>query len=601
MAKQQTPQRDPNYTPAMFKADRTAFAERTIDDRAAAFKRISDFIVPGWFEWHSWTNRLVDGLCNYRWLAAAGCAGACKTRNAAGYGCSWWLSAPKESSVILCSTTMKMLRKRGWAEIHNYHDSMIKSGFAPTGYGNFVDSRTLWQCAQGDDKHAIFGKAVADGDINQAAADIQGIHTKRQMIIIDEAEAVPTAIWKACANLYGYCEDVGGEFILIAMANPRSRLSQFGRFIEPLDGWESVSVESDEWLSKPQLDGQSAFVIRFDFLKSPNVVEGRTVSKHLPTKARVTSRMNALKARGGENDPDHYCYDRGFPVPEGLITTVFTETGLIKAGAFDRHEFIGTNFLIIGGFDQAFGGGDRPALRFGALGDIAGGKKGLEWLEPQIIYLDSKSSEPIRYQLMHKLQEHCAEVVYRGQKYRCDPENLAIDCTGDGGLADICQREWSPNIMRVIFSESASDEPVSGEDQRPAKDVFGNKRVEMFFQTRNGIDCGQIKGIDKDSAAELTSIEEKVEKADGSVVRRKLLQSKKEYKLKTGKSCDLADCGVILTEVARRKGFIIAPAGFTAKRDEEFAEKVRLADAVHEEESFFSPDNFEVEPVESIY
>jgi len=586
VAKKPSPEQ---FDPVEFRKVQHAFANWTGGDRVEQFKYLADALAPGWFEWHPWTMKIVEAGCRYRWIGLSGCSNSCKTRNTAGFAAVWWLADPENSAVIFCSTTAKMLKKRGWSEIQGFRQAMGGD------FGNLVNSQTVWQCSQGNDKNSIFGKAVAEGNVDKSAADIQGLHTKRLMVVIDEAEATPAAIWKATANLYGYCEDNGGEFVLFANANARSRLSQFGRFIEPEGGWNSVSVDSDDWLSKPQMDGKKAKVLRFDFLKSPNLIEGKVVSKHLPTKARVEARMAALRARGGENDPDHWTYDRGFPVPEGLLKTVFTDSLIGKHDGYGKHKFLGSNFKIIGAFDQAFGGGDRPALRFAAMGDIEGGKIGIEWMEAIILYLDANSSEPVRYQLKNKLKQHCENVTYRGQKYECLPENLGIDCTGDGGLADICQQEWSKNIIRILFSASPSETPVSHEDERPAKEVFLNKRVEMYFRTRDALMAGQIKGIDKDTSAELCNLEELVEKTDGSIRPKKTLQSKKEYKIKYQVSPDLSDCAVMLSEVARIKGFSIAAMGLTTERDESMDEVLHNTQAVYEESSFYQDGNEDLE------
>jgi hypothetical protein len=581
------PPKPPQISIEEFQQVRENFAQRGPGDRVEQFKTLATHLLPGWFEFHSWCNKIIEAGCKHRWIGESGCSNSSKTRHTAGFAAVWWLADPENSAVCFCSTTMKMLRKRGWAEIQDISNKI-------EGWGNFVNSQCVWQVTQGDDKHCIFGKAVCEGDTNKVAADIQGLHVKRLMIVIDEAEAVPAAIWKACANLYGYCEDVGGEFVLFAIANARSRLSQFGRFIEPEDGWNSVSVDSDEWMSKPQMDGRKAKVLRFDFLKSPNIVEGKLVSRHLPTRQRVDNRMAALRARGGENDPDHFTYDRGYPVPEGLLKTVFTETLIAKHDGYGRHKFLGTNFRIIGAFDQAFGGGDRPALRFAAMGDIEGNKLGLEWMEAIILYLDANSPDPVRYQLKDKLKQACENVEYRGQKYQCRPEDLAIDCTGDGGLADICHQEWSSKINRIIFSESPSESPVSNEDERSSKDVFLNKRVQMYFQTRDALIAGQIKGIDKDTAAELCNLEELIEKSDGTIRPKKTLQTKKDYKLKYTVSPDLSDSAVMLTEVARIKGFSVAAVGLTVSREGALEQIVKDSQDLYNPDSFYSAENDEV-------
>lgn len=558
-----------------------AFANRrTGGQHIRVFQRIADTVAPGWFEWHAWTLKIIDSLCRYRWSAVLGCSNSSKTRNIAGFSVIWWLTDPFESSVIFCSTTMKSLRKRGWAEVVDLYEKIKE--------GHMINSQTLWQASKGDDKHAIFGKAVAEGDTNKVAADIQGIHTKRQMIVIDEAEAVPAAIWKAAANLYSYPADSGGEFKFCPIANPRSRLSQFGRFIEPDTGWDTVGVDTDDWMSKPQLDGKRASVIRLDFLKSPNLTEGKTVSKHIPTKARVMARMAALKAAGAENSADHFAYDRGFPTPDGLLPTVFTESLLEMHKAYDKHEFTGRgNWLIIGAFDPAGLGGDRPTLRFGAMGEIADHKMGIEWMPPITLSIDSTRAVPSKYQLVEQLKKHCAMVSFRGQLHECLPENLGIDVTGDSGVYEIAKQEWNKgalvNIIPVMFSGSPSDEPCSFEDTRPCSEVYLNKRVEMYFTTRNAVISGQIKGIDKDTASELCSIEELTLKTDGSIRPRKSLMNKREYKKKFQKSPDDADSGIILTEVARIKGFKITAVGGSAFGSVSFDKQVQESLEVYED------------------
>jgi hypothetical protein len=579
--------------------DMWAFAHRKgTMRRYDLFRRIADFMVPKWFEWHEWTERILDALCRRRWVGIAGCANSAKTRNVAGFGCVYWLCAPEKSCYVMCSTTMKMLRKRGWAEIHNFY-SAFRDRWGD--FGNMVDSRTMWQHHAGDDKHAIFGLAVQEGDVNKASANIQGLHTFRQIVILDEAEEIPPAIWKAGANLYSYPIDSGGEFVLGAVANPRSRLSRFGRYIEPIGGWDSVSVETEEWESKAQLDGKKAMVVRLDFLKSPNVKADRTVSKHLPTKLRVKNRMDALKARGAENDPDHWCYDRGFPPPEGLTKAVFTESLFTMHRAYDLHQFNGENFIIIAAFDQAFGGGDRPTLRFGALGDISTTKKGIEWMPPIEIAIDAQkvSERPVRYQLMDSIRKHCEAVQYRGQIYQCQKGNLGIDVTGEGGLADICDQDWQgPPIIRIMFSGAPSEDPCSHEDPRPAKEVHRNKRAEMYFRTQSALTSGQIRGVDKDTAAELCTIEYYEFDDKGKRVPT-TIQSKKDYKIKYTKSPDYADSGIMLTEVARLRGFRIVETGHTVTRSQEFDKTVEKASAVYVDIDYSGQeeDEFEEEMV----
>lgn len=552
--------------------DQMAFMERLPVDRGCPsrlelFKRLAEHRLPGWFEWHPWTERLIEALCENTWTAACGCKGSAKTRNVAGFAVVWWLCDPENSSVIFCSTTTKALKKRGWREVQNAFTALGGD------VGNFVDSQMMWQASRGDSRNAIAGIAVEEGSTFKVADNIKGVHTRRQMVVIDEATAVPVAIWDAASNLYEYPD----EFILVAMANPRSRIDQFGRFAEPLHGWESVSVDTEEWETKPQIDGQRGVCVRFDFVKSPNVTEGRLVSTHLPRQEKVEQRMAALKARGGENDPLHWSNDRGFPAPEGIALTVFTETMLEKHKAYDRHQFIGSNFVILGGFDPAYGGGARPALRFAAMGDITPNKLGVEWMAPIILHLDATSKETVTYQLIRQCQQHAENVQYRAQRYRCLPENFGFDASAlQVSFGDAMQREWSPKLIRIQFNGATSTEARSLEDPTPANEVYKNKRAQMYFRTQDMLVSGQLKGVDKDTAVELCQISYFVK--GGKIV----LIDKKDYATEYGQSPDYGDCGVIVTEVAHVRGFRLAPVGTTIEAVEDFAEEAARANAVYE-------------------
>lgn len=546
--------------------------------RPRLFQRVADGILPGHFEWHSWTARVVETLCEVvprsagkavRLAAFPGCSNSAKTFNVIGYACAWWLCNPQESSVTLVSTTVKSLRRRGWAEVQKCYDELYGTEWEELA-GNFVDSRLLWQHRLGDDKHAIIGRAVEEGSIHKVADDIKGVHTRRQMVIIDEATSVPEAIYEACANLYSYPE----EFLLVCIGNPRNRLDAFGRFCEPDTGWITVNVETGEWEAKPfgACGGAKPMVVTFDAEKSPNITESRTVSRHLPTADTVEA---AKRASGGQT-PHYWQNFRGFWAPEGLVKTVFSESGLMTFDGWGKHKFTGEAFQIVGSFDPAWGGGDRAALRFAKLGLLENGRQAIELMPPIIIPINAESTNPVHYQLAEQVRRQCERVMVGEQEMSCPPQNLAVDDSGEGGLCDVFYRTWSQRIHRIEFGGAASDEPCSLEDVRPAREVYMNKRAEMYFRARDALNAGQLKGIDKESAVELCGIEFDDKK------QRLVLMPKKDYKLKFGKSPDLADCAVMCVEVARLKGFRIAPQGESLKVEESADKQWQAGQAVYE-------------------
>jgi len=441
----------------------------------------------------------------------------------------------------------------------------------------------LWQYLKGDDKHAIVGIAVEEGGTVKVTDNIKGIHTRRQLVIIDEATAIPPAIFEAATNMVNY----PSEFMMVVIGNPRSRLDEMGKFCEPDGGWNSVTVEDEEWETHPQMNGTKGVVIRFDAEKSPNIIENRIVSRHLPTKEKVEARRKAL---GSENDPTYWSNDRGFWAPEGMTKSIFSETALLKHDAFGKHVFSGKKFQIIGTLDPARIGGDRRVLRFAALGELDEGKWGIELMAPIIIPVNANSTNPIDYQVVEQVQRECENVTWRGQKYSCPPENLGIDATGGGAdLCDIFERLWSSDILRIIFSGSASEDACSLEDVRPANEVYRNKRAEMYFRARNALNAEQLKGFDVDTAREICTLTFDDSKPLITVV------PKVDYKKAFGKSPDLSDCVVMELEVARRKGFRLAPVGHTVNRYHEWNKTVEKTQAVFEDTSYQSEEVSEME------
>lgn len=550
--------------------------ERTGMTRAQLYRRISDHFTPEFHEWHEWTERMIESACKYRWTGYAGCSSSSKTRNISGFAVNWWMAAPMVSGVIICSTTIKAMRRRIWQEVQSAYQKL-----PPPRYGNFVDSKMIWQNTRGDDKHAIMGIAVEDGSKEKIADNIKGFHPDRLLVIIDEATAVPDAIMDAATNLWAYPR----EFCLFMLANPRNRLDQFGKFIEPLNGWSSVDVDTEEWETVPKCDGQTGICVRFDAHKSPNITSGRIVSRHLPTSAKVKA---ASEKAGSENDPAYWSNNRGFPPPEGIEMTVFSESLLLQGHAFDTGTIFTGPTIMIAGFDPSFSqGGDRAPFSPARVGPTRDGFI-IQFLPIELVNLNANTGQkPITYQLSEGEQ-------LLAEKHKVKPSNIVNDATmAGGGVCDVADREWARGQLgRVQSQERASEKPVSYEDTRPGSEVYHNKIAEMWFQAKEFVQASMVRGLDRESAAELCArIYE-----PGSNLRKIKLEAKKDMKLRIGKSPDLADARILTLEAARRLGIEIKPQGYTAEHVEDFTKEVEKAEDAWTKDEF-SPSN-EEEPEE---
>lgn len=494
--------------------------------RYGHFRNVARMLFPN-VSWNPWLEDQIQCLCDYEWVSWPGCAGSGKTFAVSFYGVVWWLMNPTMSSVILTSTTKDMIRKRAWGVVQSFYHAI--PGLP---VGNMVDSRTTWQAVKGDDKHAISAIAVRQGSTQEAVARIQGYHTRRQLVVVDEATDTPEAIFEACANLYNSPED----FQFVALANPASRLDPFGRFSEPNAGWSSISVADRSWRTKPQLNGVPGVVLRFDAEESPNIREGKTLYPYLVTE----DQLEGARRRYGKDNPLFWKFQRGFWAPDGTLKTVLSESLITRQNLMGTHEFSGEFFTDVAGLDPAFGGGDRAVFYPARVGILAGGTlSGIQFRPPVLMELQASSSEPIHFQLARQAKALC-------RAHNVSPDCLAVDSTGEGGgLCDILQRDFGP-ILRVEFGGSASDAPLNYEDRRPAREVYQNKVCEIWFAVREFALSGQLRGLDASTCVEFCNRTYNDEK------RRMRLQTKVEMKEEYGRSPDLGDAAALALEAGRR-------------------------------------------------
>lgn len=544
--------------------------------RSQLFRKISDVLTPGYFEWHSWTQRVVDAMMENRWVGLTGCAGSAKTHNVVGVAVNWWLCWPRESSVIICSTTRNMLKKRGWAEVQRCYGLMPNPK-----YGNFIDSEMMWQETKGDAKHAIFGMAVEEGGTYKVADYIKGIHTKRQMVIVDEATGVRDAIYAAVSNLWSYPVNAGGEFVMVVIGNMMSWFGPMGQFCTPLNGKGSVTVDDDEWQTQPQLDNQPGICLHFDALKSPNILEGKVVSIHLPTKETVQA---AAAKVGSESDPTFWANFRGFPAPEGALCTVFTPLMLINGHAQDKPPpFTGRDLIVVGGFDPAYSiGGDKAAIGFAKCGEVVGGGHVISLLPPMIVPLSATSKDKISYQLARGARAMC-------EQYACPSQNLAIDITSNPSVADIMEQEWGP-VLRISSSESPTENrTVSYEDTRLCRDVYKTKGTELWFSAAQYVHAGQVRGLSNAASNDL--IERCYQGGIGGMKYQ--LETKALFKGRMNRSPDDGDCFTLICEAARVRGVQIRKIGLTAEPDKKAVKLKQDYDDLHETADYSEPEELE--------
>jgi hypothetical protein len=373
-----------------------------------------------------------DGDKETRTVAWTGCGASGKTFAAGFYASLWWQADPANSIVCLTSTTKEMIGRRVWPVVQWFstHAKDPTTGKV-FNCGHMVDSRKMLQATKGDEKHAIFAMAVAQGETQKAVENLKGMHANRILLIIDEATGTPPAVVETVANMRKGCRD----FTVLVIANAVSHLDCHGRVCRPEGGWESITVEDAEWKTSgvPEWELPPGICMHFDGSKSPNVVAKRTLYPFLYSWEDYRS---ALK-HGVTKSVKFWSQTRGFWAPEGISDTILTEP------LIEHHQGRSdTTFLSerksVAFLDSAFGGDDCVAV-FGAIGNTDGGDV-LQIEESLLILPSAEVKDPVDHQVARQYKNAC---IARGVQ----PENAGADATGTGrGVYAILCEEWSHRV-----------------------------------------------------------------------------------------------------------------------------------------------------------
>ena len=236
---------------------------------------------------HPWAEQIIRECIENKYLAIGGAASSGKSHTLAGYGIVTWLARPRDTLVLMTSTTLREARKRIWGSVIsllsvidgapiNIRDSI--------GSANYIDEN-----GQTFDRAGLSLIAAEKSRTREAIGKFIGLKQKHVLLIGDELGELSEAIQQAAlANL-----SKNPKFEFKGLSNPASRFDSFGIWSTPKDGWESITPDvDDEWVTK-----WGGKYIRLDGERSPNVAAGYTVYPFLPTIEKIAED----KALLGEN------------------------------------------------------------------------------------------------------------------------------------------------------------------------------------------------------------------------------------------------------------------------------------------------------------
>jgi len=370
-------------------------------------------------------------------------------------------------------------------------------------------------------------------------------------LVAKNCQSMEGVFLDAYSNFYGKAE---GSFKGILAGNPFDLDDTLCRAAEPAEGWDSWhdTEKTQVWRSK----FYNAQVVAFDGRDSPNF----DYPPDQPTRYKYLIGRKKIEAVGRTHGKDSWQWFMqcvGKPRPGAVARRVVTRAMCETYHAFSEVTWLGEPTIKIGACDAAYGGmgGDRCVAGHIEFGKDVNGHVVVA-CHPLVLV-------PVKVNRFVLPEDQIANFVrdYM-QSVNVPPENFFFD--GRGSLAVAFARLWSPKVEAVEFGGRATERPVSNDtfmwdgDRKTRRlqrcdELYSRFVTELWFAMHMVIISDQMRQLPQDMAAELCRRE--WDYVQNSKIE---IETKAEMKERTGESPDLADCGVILLEGARRRGFQIA-------------------------------------------
>lgn len=480
---------------------------------------------------HEWSEQIIWECLNNRYLSVGGAASSGKSHCLAGYGIIQWLSKPRDTMVLITSTSLREARKRIWGSIIsllsvidgapiNIRDSI--------GSANYVDENGITF-----DRAGLSLIAAERSRTKEAVGKIIGIKQKRLILIADELGELSEAIISgAMSNL-----SKNPFFQCVGLSNPASRFDAFGVWSAPENGWDSVNVLTDySWRTR-----WGGKYIRLDGERNPNVIAGYTKYQFIPSEDQMEEDRQLM----GETSRLYYRMVKAVFFDADGDDTIYTEGDLIKTGTTGKTQFVGKTEKICG-VDLGFtSGGDATMLTFATVGTNTEGQYCIQFDESIRVNDDATNKAvPRTYQVVAAIKKECER---RGVK----PSHVGVDATGAGDpFCDVLAGEWSPEILRVKFGGTASDKKVSQNSKIVGSELYTNRVSELWFISKELMRNRQVFGVSSDMAREMVARTYTMVKGTGVRIKA---ESKGELKAKLGHSPDLTDSAFVAVDLARTR------------------------------------------------
>ena len=487
------------------------------------------------FEHNEWTDLVIWAWCNHKYITIIGHQRASKTYTTAFCLYLDYWANPAETLTSISTVTFDGLRLRMWSDLlRAVETEAIKDPFLVRSTTNECRIFPEEFLHLAGEKYQIHGMSISR--TSDAAGRIRGGHANRRRIILDEAQDMPKAIFDALPNPMS-APDAKAVFL----SNPIEKVSEFGAWCEPKDGWSSVSEGDLHWPTK-----KGGICLHFDGLQSPNIRAGKTLYPYLLTQQSIDEIITAH----GRDSVQYWALVRGWFPPDGMVAKVFPSGTVDRAQKALTFDFQPQKCATL---DAAFEH-DNCVMHIGELAMPVFGEKQYKISGEETIVFKfeaSANAEPKDYQIAHWVMVECRE-------RQILPKHFIMDITGNArGVFAILQKEWSDDVQGVDYGGAATDRNLRGDDVRKCSDIYKWFVSELWFRASEYCKAGIIGGLEKLDPRTVEDLSiRRYELVQGRDTKLMKVEAKDEVKGRLGRSPDFGDAFVQFGELLMRLGTV---------------------------------------------
>ena len=504
------------------------------------FRNAFNMLWPA-FKWNDWMELMSWAFCQYRITGVMGHSRASKTFGFAHFALLDYLAAPQVTAATMTTTKFDALKTRMWGDLMRAIESCkqseaLRQTFKITSTTNEMSMKQ--KAKTSEDKFMIQGVATDSAD--KSAGKIRGQHADRRRIYVDEAQDVAQAIFMAFLNAMS-----APDFRGVLLTNPVEKISEFGEWVKPKNGWGSIHDTDLFW----ETEKPGGICLHLDGMQSPNIKAGKTIFPFLLTQDYI----DTIKGSKGEDSLEWWMYVRGFFPPDGMVAKIWPSATLEKAMPSIAFDMKPTPF---GTLDPAFDS-DNCVLHFGEIGQMRDKSYCGCFRETIVINVSVGPGKP------EKDFQIARECIRLSKERGIEPENFIMDTTGNArGVFAIMRNEWKPKpgmnqVQSCYYGGESTERPLRNDDTLGANDQVRFFVSELWFRASYFARDGMIKGLsnlDPRTVDDLNTRRYTIKQTGD----RKLMQAetKDEMKKRLNRSPDFGDAACQLAELMLRKGMI---------------------------------------------